>query len=89
VHAQRRAGRRYQLSADHAHGQRRADGAELPEQYRRGERGRDTSPANNSATDITGLEAAPTPTLGTWAFLFLAVVLALIAARALRVRRTF
>jgi hypothetical protein len=48
-----------------------------------------TSPADNLATDITGLEAAPTPTLGTWAFLFLAVVLALIAARALRVRRTF
>lgn len=50
--------------------------------------GGDTSPANNSATEITGREAALTPTLGTWAFLFLAV-LALIAARALRVRRTF
>ena len=84
-----RAGRRYQLSADHAHGQRRADGAELPEQHPRGERGRRHEPGQQLGDRITGLEAAPTPTLGTWAFLFLAVVLAQIAARALRVRRTF
>jgi uncharacterized repeat protein (TIGR01451 family) len=47
--------------------------------------GGDASPANNSATDVTSLGAAPIPTLGTWAFLLLGLLLALIAVRALRI----
>lgn len=51
--------------------------------------GGDASPVNNSAIDVTSPGAAPIPTLGTWAFLLLGLLLALIAVRALRIRRAF
>ena len=51
--------------------------------------GGDVSPANNAATDSTNRAAAPIPTLGTWAFLLLALVLTMTAVRAMPTRRTF